>query len=372
MKLNIFFVVLLSCILASCSNIAYKQSEDVSYSGSGPSEPIHQKKENYAVMNVFFATDRKEDKNANLKLRFGKERGDLIYGVTQISIPRKHEMGELESPSIWRFEFRENPKKHIVMLGIENLNKESYFQAISQKVKNSTKKSAFLFIHGFNVTFEDAARRTGQIYYDLGFDGVAAFYSWPSHGIIKKYVSDEANIEWSQRNIEMFLKDFAEKSDAENIYLIAHSMGNRALTRAYISLVDNNPILKSRIKEIILAAPDIDAAVFKEQIAPMMIQARIPITLYSSSEDIPLKLSKTIHGYSRAGESGENLVVLPGIETIDATNVNTSFFGHSIYAEERELISDIFYIFQKGLRANERAGLKQATNHDGVYWQFKK
>ncbi|HNB02628.1 MAG TPA: alpha/beta hydrolase, partial [Nitrosomonas sp.] len=269
MKLKPIFAMPLIFLLISCNTqpVSPFSEPDHAMRGDQPFEvaavpalpPAPAFASNYAVMNVFFATDRKENKTDDIKKRFGKERGELVYGVTQISIPRNHATGETESPSIWRFEFRENTEKHIVMLGIENLDKESYFQAISQKVKNSAKKSAFLFIHGFNVTFEDAARRTGQIYYDLGFDGVAAFYSWPSHGVIKKYVSDEANIEWSQRNIEMFLEDFSEKSNAENIYLIAHSMGNRALTRAYISLVKNNPVLKSRIKEIILAAPDIDA-----------------------------------------------------------------------------------------------------------------
>ncbi|WP_429550866.1 alpha/beta hydrolase [Paraburkholderia sp. MM5477-R1] len=39
-----------------------------------------------------------------------------------------------------------------------------------------------LFIRGFKVGFVDAARRTAQMAYDLGFDGAPVFFSWPSQG----------------------------------------------------------------------------------------------------------------------------------------------------------------------------------------------
>ena len=329
---------------------------------------------NYGVVEVYFATDRKQNKSSNIQSMFGADRGVVQYGITSVSIPRDHRMGELESPSVLKLEFREDPEKHVVMLNIKTLNKAEYYKSISQKIKKSKKKSAFLFIHGYNVTFEDAARRTAQISYDLAFDGASVFYSWPSHGSTARYTFDETNIKWSQKNIERFLEDFSERSNAENIYLIAHSMGNRALTRAYISLLQKKPSLKSLFKEIILAAPDIDAEVFKRDIAPEMVKAGSPVTLYASSEDIPLRASRAVHGgYPRAGDSGEDIILLSGIESIDSTNVKTSFLGHSYYADQRSIISDIFYIFKEGLRASERAGLNEKTKpNGGQYWEFKK
>jgi esterase/lipase superfamily enzyme/nucleoid DNA-binding protein len=328
---------------------------------------------NYALMNVFFATDRKQNEGADIKSRFGTERGELKYGTTQVSIPRDHKMGEIESRSIWRLEFRDDPEKHVVVLDISTIDKSTYYEAVAKRVNKSGKKCAFIFVHGYNVTFEEAAKRTAQMSYDLGFDGAPVFYSWPSHGSIPKYPFDEDNIIWAQTNIEMFLKDFAENSGAESIYLIAHSMGNRALTRAYISVINENPELKSRFTEIILAAPDIDADVFKRDIAPAMHKAGNPVTLYASSEDVPLKASRKFHGgHPRAGDSGQNLMILSGVESIDATNVETGFLGHSYYADERSVISDMFYILNESLRANKRAGLNEVAISDGVYWEFKK
>ncbi|MEL7478918.1 MAG: alpha/beta hydrolase [Pseudomonadota bacterium] len=299
--------------------------------------------------------------------------GELqIYGSTEVSIPRDHRMGELESPSIWRLEINEDPEKHIVLLDIKEMEKNTYFEKISERLKNSKKKNAFIYIHGYNVTFKDAARRSAQMAYDLGFDGIPVFYSWSSHGSKAKYTFDEVNIKWSEYNIKSFLTDFLQRSDVENVYLIAHSMGNRALTRAYIEVANSSPHLGAKIKEVILAAPDLDAEIFKRDIAPALAKAGSPVTLYASSEDIPLKASKAIHGgHPRAGDSGDNLVIAAGIETIDASAVKTSFLGHSYFADEKSVISDMFYIINGSLRANERAMLKAVDDNLGRYWIFK-
>ena len=59
----------------------------------------------------------------------------------------------------------------------------------------------------------------------------------PSQGTTLGYTVDENNIQWTQVNLKKFIKDFADQSQAENIYLVAHSMGNRALTVAVKELV---------------------------------------------------------------------------------------------------------------------------------------
>ncbi|MFK0731826.1 MAG: alpha/beta hydrolase, partial [Gloeotrichia echinulata HAB0833] len=85
---------------------------------------------------------------------------------------------------------------------------------------------------GFNVSFEDAALRAAQIGVDLQVPGIMAFYSWPSRGKLVSYPADEATIEASERYIAEFLLNLVQKSGAEKIHIIAHSMGNRGLLRA--------------------------------------------------------------------------------------------------------------------------------------------
>ena len=134
-----------------------------------------------------------------------------------------------------------------------------------------------------------------------------------------------------------------------------------------------NPNLKAKIKEIILAAPDIDADVFKNDIAPQMVQStKKPITLYVNSDDLALKASKLLHGNARAGDAGEKLVVIDGVETIDATGIDTSLLGHSYFADTNSIIADIFDIIKSGKRAVNRKHLFLTKLKDKIYWKVKK
>ena len=318
---------------------------------------------------VFFATDRNLIKASKVSNKFGDQRSELCYGYCDVTMPHDHLIGEVETPSWWRFEFREDPEKHVILHKTVINQKEDFFKNLAVLVHDSKGKNAFVFVHGYNVTFEDAAKRTAQISYDLSFDGAPIFYSWPSRGSLLAYTNDEQSIEWAQTNLTKFLKEFFKYSDAENVYLIAHSMGNRALTRSVVALLTDMPSLKNRLKEVILAAPDIDAAVFKRDIAPALAVAGRPVTLYASSEDKALSASKIVHTYPRAGDSREGVLVVPGIETIDATKMGTDLLGHSSFVS-RSVLGDIFSLIRTGKRADERFGLRRINDKAGIYWEI--
>ncbi|WP_248724756.1 alpha/beta hydrolase [Seonamhaeicola sp. ML3] len=329
-------------------------------------------KSEYVKLPVYFATDRNKVDTKNLNEAFGVKRSHLKYGICEISIPLNHDLGKVESPSIWKLEFSEDPSKHIMIQDIDMLEKDKFFRSLSKDIKASKNKSTFLFVHGYNTSFSEAAKRTAQISHDLLFEGKPVFYSWPSQASMFKYPRDEANIEWARYNITNFLEDYISKSGAEDIYLVAHSMGNRGLTKAIIELMNEKPHLRKNIKEIILAAPDIDADVFKNDIAPKMAtKVQKPITLYVSSDDLALKASKVLHGNPRAGDSGERLVIVKGVETIDASGIDTSFLSHSYFADTNTIISDIFDIIKSGKRALNRERLKLMKLSGEIYWRVK-
>lgn len=327
-------------------------------------------KEPFIRVPVWFATDRNDTGDTDLNDRFGNKRSDLKYGMCEVSIPNIHKVGEIESPVWWKFEFSEDPKKHMVIQKIQLKDKDSYFKEMSEMINKSSEKSSFLFVHGYNVSFEAAAKRTAQITYDLHFDGEAVFYSWPSKGVTAAYTMDEATIQWSQYNMKHFLEDYLTKTTAENVYLVAHSMGNRGLTRALNELMLEKPELNKKIKEVILAAPDIDAGVFKRDIAPKMVERiKKPITLYVSADDVALQASHKVHGNPRAGDAGQGLVLVPGIETIDASGVDTSFLSHSYFADTHTIIEDILEMIKSGRRAAYRETLKLIQSAGKQYWK---
>lgn len=326
----------------------------------------------YAEVRVYFGTDRNDTQSEDPNERFGGTRGTgVTYGSTVVSIPRDHRLGELERPSVLRFQFREDPRKHVAVLDIATYDGDEFFERVSAKAGATDSADAFIFVHGYNVSFAAAARRTAQMTYDLGFAGAPIFYSWPSRGAIKGYAADETSIVWATPHIKQFLKDVANQTEARSIYLIAHSMGNRGLTAALTQLVDEGETeILSRFKEIILTAPDIDADIFKRDILPKIVSTN-SITLYASAKDRALLASKELHNFPRAGDAGSALVVFDGLDTVDASAVTTGFLGHSYFAENKSVISDIFDLIRSRKPAASRATLETVSDSRGVHYRVK-
>lgn len=315
---------------------------------------------NYTTVSVYFGTNRNFAPQAETEEVFGKERaptGTIYYGTCDVSIPKNHVRGELESPTWWKLEFKPDPEKHVVYLRPNVASRAYIFSSIREKIAASCGKNAFVFVHGYNVSFPDAARRTAQIAYDIRFDGAPIFFSWPSQGETVPYTVDENNIGWAEADMKAFLIDVLENSTAENNYLVAHSMGNRALTSAVAKIYAERPELATKICEVILAAPDIDTDTFRRDIAPRLTAAGRPITLYASSRDKALMASKEVHGYPRLGDTAEGLFQYPGIESIDASELDTDFLGHSYIANSCTVLTDVYYLVRERLRPAGRCTL---------------
>jgi len=281
-------------------------------------------------------------------------------------------MGQLESPSIWNFEYRKNPAKHVVLLRILLKDRDPFARQMNSLLARQAEKRVLIFVHGFNVSFEDAARRSAQLHYDLGFQGASAFFSWPSVGKASAYTVDEAASEWAIPHFVEFVDFVSKQTNAESIYIVAHSMGNRVVTRSLMDLAQNDR--HGKIREIILAAPDIDAGTF-DQFAPKMSEPFSRITLYASSNDRALFLSRQVHAAPRAGEVVNMLPAIQScekIDIIDASVVDTSLLGHSYYGDRTSVISDMFYVLKGGHPVDGRFGLEKAPYGQGShFWRFK-
>lgn len=294
----------------------------------------------------------------------------LELGICEVSIPPDHRVGQVESPSILRFEFREEPEKHVILNRVIRIAESEFYQSLGNSVARSSAKQAFVFVHGYNVGFDSAVKRTAQIAYDLKFDGAAICYSWPSHGGLARYTQDEANVAWTVTQLESFLQRLSLQSGASTIHLVAHSMGNRAMTQALerLALRGEAP----RFGQVILAAPDVDTSEFRTRYAPALLQVAERVTLYASSNDRALLASTRVHGHTRAGLSGDHLFVIPGLETVDVSPIDTSLIGHSYYGDNPMMIRDLVAVIHRGLPADGREWLKRnLISTDGFYWAFR-
>ena len=94
------------------------------------------------------------------------------------------------------------------------------------------------------------------------------------------------------------------------------------------------------------------------------------MTLYASSNDEALVASRAVHGYRRAGESGDTLVVVPGVDTVDVSEVDTSLIGHSYYGSNSTVLADLFELMHGSKPPDQRKWLRSMRLGALKYWKF--
>lgn len=299
------------------------------------------------------------------------ERGKFTHGIAEVSVPDVHERGVVERPSLLKFEVREDQTKHIVLTKAVELLDDDFNLKISDAVAKAPAHDLLVFIHGYNVSFESALLRTAQLAVDLPFEGVPVCYSWPSQAKLTGYPIDANNADWTVPHLKDFLLELATETGAESINVIAHSMGNRAMTAAIRQISQQQDAVDPPLFDrIVLAAPDIDADYFRRDAAPALVQVANHVTLYASSQDQALIASRKVNGYPRAGDSGADLVIVPGIETIDVSGTDLSLLGHSYYGDNEVMLRELYDVVRARLPATQRTSLVQRAAGPMTYWQL--
>jgi esterase/lipase superfamily enzyme len=308
----------------------------------------------YRAVPVLFVTDRKRTGSENPNKFFGGKRGELRYGMAQVSIPDLHHAGKIERP--WKL-FPESPRRHVTLLNLELSRPVTFLDRVKQALHAADEQKILVFVHGYNVPFADAVRSMAQLTFDLQFSGICILYSWPSTGNLITYTYDEANVVWTRENFLNMLGVLSELHSPAETHVLAHSMGSRVVFQGV------QHIEGVRFGQIILAAPDEDAGVFESQLSRFLDHAQRN-TLYASKKDLALRLSNWVHGYERGGQTG-----VAGLDSIDASAVNFSQFGHSYFHQQRALLTDIFLLLEHGLPPQRRPLIRPAP--DGITWLFQ-
>ena len=349
----------------------------------------------YASVPVLFGTDRKQGPDRKAKwgdtvATFGFDsQYKLALGKAVVTVPIEgRERGSVSRPELIVFGFRvpwgeEQLDKHFTVYSARKLDEGAFLDEVKQSLAKSKsfEKHAFLFIHGYNVNFEDALYRTAQIAHDLEFDGAAFMYSWPSKGDPRAYLLDEDRAKGARPYLREMLDLIASKTDVEHLHIVAHSKGAELAVEVLSSLSTMSDVRKKmRINEIILAAPDIDRANF-EQIAEKIVGVALRgVTLYASNNDKALELSAKFRlGNVRAGEvpADRGPVLIKGMDTIDISAASTDFFSsnHITFAERLSLITDMSSIMRTGQHPPDMRSSKLFSvvpTDRGKYWQFMK
>ncbi|MEM9288182.1 MAG: alpha/beta hydrolase [Pseudomonadota bacterium] len=272
---------------------------------------------------------------------YSGERGQgLSAHVVNVSIPPSHELGAVEWPS------SKNPKPAKEFAAISVVPAEpdeawAWFDA------QESAGRLLIFVHGYRVRFADAVFRLSQIVHDSGIKAAPVLFTWPSRGELLSYFYDRESANFSRDALELVIAEAVARDSVSEIVILAHSMGSWLTMEALRQTSIRNGALSPKIRDVILASPDLDLDVFDQQMTAIG-EKRPHFSFIVSSDDRALGISKLLAGgRHRLGAINpleephkSRIEEAKDITVVDLSNLDsTSGSSHSRFAESKDAVT---------------------------------
>ena len=265
-----------------------------------------------------------------------------------VSVPPNHKHGEVELPQSGAG----NPQTDFVVRDGGYIENEKAFVAqlnrrLAQKPRGQ--RSIIIFIHGYNTLFAEGLYRFAQVVHDSKSTAVPVHFSWASRGQLSDYVYDNNSATAARDRLERLFR-LALASNAEKVNVLAHSMGNWVTIEALRQMSIRNRGIPTKIRNVMLAAPDVDVDVFRRQVRVIYEgKTRPDFTVFVSRDDDALAASRLLWGSTdRVGAIDPNAepyrskLAEAAIRVVDLTDVKTGDpIGHAKFAESPDVVKMI-------------------------------
>jgi esterase/lipase superfamily enzyme len=290
-------------------------------------------------VNMLVATTRKSSNDPG-RLYSGERGTAISLNNVSVSIPpdRNRKIGEVQWPS----RLPPNPEKEFAVLEVDKVASEVQALAWFRKNRNA-KRQVLIFVHGFNNTYADAVFRFAQIVHDSGTDAAPILFTWPSRGRAFDYLYDKESANYSRRALEDLILQAARSPDVQDVTILAHSMGGWLAAEALRGVAMREKSIPAKIKNVILASPDIDIDVFRRQFIEMGPK-RPHFAILTSTRDKALEVSGWLSGgVDRVGGADlrpyASVLEELGVSVIDTSAIETKDpLGHNTFAGSPEIV----------------------------------
>ncbi|MDM9624240.1 alpha/beta hydrolase [Rhizobium sp. S96] len=289
-------------------------------------------------INMLVATTR--EPSGDPATLFNGERSPKPYLTeVSVSIPPKREPGTVQ----WPKRLPPNPATDFAVTQVTPVATLAEGRLwLRQHIQDG---HALVFVHGFNNKYEDSVFRLAQIANDSGMKATPVLFTWPSRAQLTAYEYDKESTNYSRTALEQALRTLAEDPAVKDITVLAHSMGTWLAMESLRQMGIRDGHVNSKIRDVILASPDIDIQVFAKQYAEMGTP-RPKFTIFVSQDDKALAVSSFITGkVSRLGaidptvEPYRTKLEEAGITAIDLTKVKSGDrLNHGKFAESPEIV----------------------------------
>ncbi len=330
----------------------------------------------------FFITNRKPiSSQGPLVGQFGTEReAALKFGYFDTRIQPSLGLGMLIDPTEW-FQNEE-----IQLNTVAPLERDQFVKKVRQVVAISPYRSLLVVVHGFRERFPSALRKTAFLGHVLDINTPVLVFDWPGNqgsslgGYRRARQVAEASGEDLARTLELIIADIRP----ERLWLLANSMGAQVVVDAFGLLYQNQELADAdtEIEDVVLTAPDVDHAGFNAQFKQEIKSLARDLTVYVSSNDRALLVSRLVNRGKRGGESTLSPDMLAEAERmadlidpdsdqlalVDVTPVNRTRNFHNFSLETPEFFDDLYLRLTNDKNPQTRLIYQVQSPEGKVYW----
>ncbi len=257
-------------------------------------------------------------------------------------------------------------------------------EELARRLAETPRKEVFIYVHGFNNSFENAALTTAELWHFLGREGVPICYTWPAgQGMVRAYEYTLASTQFTIYHFKQALRLIASCPDVERINILAHSRGTEVtadtVRELYLEMRSSGDARQAlKLGTVILAAADIDLDVAIARNATERIGRAVERSaLFISNQDGALGFSGWLFGGTeRVGNFDPTLFDEAELETlrrserfqiIDARVKNRGAFGHGYFHANPAVSSDLILLMRYSLPPGADHGRPLGVSDTGLW-----
>jgi len=341
-SLSIISIALVAASLAACA----------SRPESGYLSPVALVAPGAVDHTILVATTRERDPRPGTLFN-GDRASASDYAEITVSVPPTHKQGEIE----WPKTPPGDPSADFVVHDEAYLDGDKAFvQALNAQLalRPPGRRRILLFIHGFNTMFAEGLYREAQLVEDSKAPAVPVLFTWASRGKATAYLYDTNSATAARDELEHTLR-LLLASNAEEVNVLAHSMGNWVTVEAFRQIkISGNLDHVNKLGYIFLAAPDIDIDVFESQLRRFG-KIKRPFYVVLARDDKALWLSGSLAGgVSRVGDDPRTAELAKlGATVIDLTDVEaTDSAHHDKFDQLAAVAPELRGVLAKGIASN--------------------
>ena len=342
-------------------------------------------KQDDGTYRFFYVTNRViADQDAPLDDRFGNTRSDSIsFGLFDTSIEPTLGLGMLVNPTDW-FQNEE-----IQLNRVESLDEDAMIAAVRRQVDASPQRSLLINVNGFRERFPSALRKTAFLAHVLDMDTPLLVFDWPGNqgSSPRNYLRAQGLARESGLDLARIIEKIVNDVQPDQLWILANSMGGEVVVSAFSELYSNPQMADSEteIDHVILTAPDVSHDDFGAQFRDKILALSSNVTVYVSSNDRALLMSRIINRGRRLGESTVDPsnpdqwdeaaaafeLVTPGndqVTLVDITPVNRTRNFHNFSLETPEFFDDLYLRISNEDTPSSRLQYKVTTASGAQYW----